>query len=716
MLDTALKDEIQEAYRKVLEALELRPRYGQRLMIAEIARTLGGIERDDSGQRTSDEHVCVLEAGTGTGKTLAYLLAALPVARAHGKRLVVSTATVALQEQVLHQDLPMVRKHSGLTFDYALAKGRGRYMCLSKLEQVLDGAETNPTLSMFEQQLQSDSEALGELAHEMADAYASGEWAGDRDSWHGSIDEGHWRSLTTDHRQCTNRRCGHFGACAFFRARRRLDEADVIVANHDLVLSDLSLGGGMVLPPPKDCIYIFDEGHHLPDKALEHFYHRLGVNAALRWLGQLKKSLNELTTGLSSQPTVARLLGEFPELIATLESKLGEAARLAQQYADGLPASEQESIHHRFPLGVVPEALLSVAEQLVTPFAELSRHLESISNILRESLDPEKTTGLDREQAEQWLPLVALLHGRSLEASELWTAFTSDERSDNDPPQARWLSFQQRGPQEGEIMFSASPVSAAQTLARYLWGSCYGAVLTSATLTALGRFDRIQERAGLANRYRYQALPSPFDYSRARLSVPLAAVDPADRERHERAIIDFVAEQAADEAALVLFSSRRQLRAVAEALPEAVGARVLSQDRLPRHELLKQHRTRVDAGQGSIIFGLASFAEGIDLPGEYLTHVIITRLPFSVPDDPVGATLAEWIESRGGNPFMRISVPDASIRLVQACGRLIRKEIDSGRITLLDRRVLTRRYGKALLDSLPPFERDIEIASKSVSA
>jgi ATP-dependent DNA helicase DinG len=124
--------------------------------------------------------------------------------------------------------------------------------------------------------------------------------------------------------------------------------------------------------------------------------------------------------------------------------------------------------------------------------------------------------------------------------------------------------------------------------------------------------------------------------------------------------------------------------------------------------LIQRHRSRVDAGEGSIIFGLASFAEGIDLPGEYLTHVVVTRLPFSVPDDPVGATLAEWIESRGGNPFMRISVPDASIKLVQACGRLIRKEADTGRITLLDRRVLTRRYGRALLDALPPFVREVD--------
>ncbi|WP_106477066.1 ATP-dependent DNA helicase DinG [Phytohalomonas tamaricis] len=714
MLEAALKTQIQEAYRQVLEGLELTPRYGQRLMIAEIARTLGEIEVDDEGRRVGNEHVCVLEAGTGTGKTLAYLLAALPIAKARGKRLVVATATVALQEQVLYHDLPALKRHSGLSFEYGLAKGRRRYLCVARLEQVLDGVEANPTMSLFEQQLTSGNEALAGLAQELAESYAAGQWAGDRDSWPVSIEDNHWRQLTTDHRQCTNRRCGHFGACAFFRARRQLDEADIIVANHDLVLADLSLGGGMVLPPPKDCIYIFDEGHHLPDKALEHFYHRLPINGALRWLGQLKKSLTELNTALAVQPTVARLLGSLPEALAALEPRLGEAFRLGYQFADSIPPAtgggrrdgENDAQHYRFPMGRVPEGLMEHAVALVAPFAELSRTLETIGDILRESLDPDKNTGLAREQAEAWLPLVALLHGRALEAHGLWQAFAEQDDKDS-APRARWLTFETISG-DAELIFSASPVSAAETLARHLWGNCFGAVLTSATLTALGRFDRIQERAGLANRYRYQRLPSPFDYSRAVLSVPKEAVDPGDRDGHERAIRDFIVSLQAGEAALVLFSSRKQLRAVEKALPESLADRVLSQDRLPKRELLDRHRQRVDAGQGSIIFGMASFAEGIDLPGKYLTHVIITRLPFSVPDDPVGATLAEWIESRGGNAFMRISVPDASIKLIQACGRLIRKEIDTGRITLLDRRVLTRRYGQALLDSLPPFRREIE--------
>lgn len=711
MLDETLKDEIQQAYRRVLDARSLSARQGQKLMIAEIARTLGNIARDEQGDRRSDEHVCVLEAGTGTGKTLAYLLSALPIAKARGKRLIVSTATVALQEQVLHHDLPMLKAQSGLDFNYALAKGRGRYLCLSRLEQVLDGSDVSPTLSLFEQMLSEQSEDLGTLAQEMADAYGRGDWEGDRDSWHDAIRDAHWRQLTTDHRQCTNRRCGHFSACAFFKARKRVEEADIIVANHDLVLADLALGGGMVLPSPADCIYVFDEAHHLPDKAIEHFHQRLPLHGAMRWIAQLRKSLTDLNTALGRQPVIGRLLTAMPEQLAAIEPHLNEALQLGMQLIPEAGGQDNERARHRFAHGHVPDGLRAVAQALVVPFAGLARALESMTEILRETLDPDKTTGLEREQAEEWLPLIALLHGRALEAHGLWTAFAAVDDTSNAPPQARWLQ-QQPGFNGGEpeIVYAASPVSAAETLARHLWGRCFGAVLTSATLTALGRFERLQERAGLANRYRYRQLPSPFDYSRAVLSIPDMAVDPVNADAHQQAIVDFVRASSDDEAMLVLFSSRRQLQAVEDVLraedAERWASQLLCQGQLARHELLTRHRARIDEGKGSVLFGLASFAEGIDLPGRYLTHVVITRLPFAVPDDPVGATLAEWIEAQGGNPFMRITVPDTSIRLVQACGRLIRKEADHGRITILDKRVLTKRYGRALLDSLPPFRRE----------
>lgn len=708
MLDQAVKDEIQAAYREVIEALSLKPRYGQRLMIAEIARTLGDIELDADGKRANHSHVCVLEAGTGTGKTLAYLLAALPIAKAQGKRLVVSTATIALQEQVLNHDLPLLSAHSGIAFRHALAKGRGRFVCVARLDQALDGDAPNPTLGLFEQSLLATDASL---ATEMANAYGEGRWEGDRDSWPDTIDDANWRRLTVDYRQCTGRRCGHFGACAFFRSRAALEEADVIVANHDLVLADLALGGGAILPDPEDTIFVFDEGHHLPDKALSHFAHRFAVQGCLGWLKTLTSNLDQLNQALAIQPTIGRLLAALPASLASLEPCLQDAFTLGHQVAErpnGL--GEQEGrLQYRFATGQVPQALIEPAHQLRRMFAELSKNLESISDILRESLDNDKDTGLDREQADAWLPLVALLHGRAQDAHALWDAFCREDPSDM-APQARWLSLGQVNG-DPEIEFCASPVSAAPTLSGHLWDRCHAAVVTSATLTALGRFDRLKERAGLAESFRYRQLPSPFDYANAVLSVPKDAVDPSDRHAHEEAIVNFIEALGSKEAVLVLFSSRIQLRTVEKALSSSVRKRVLAQDALPKRELLARHREAVDTGEGSVIFGLASFAEGIDLPGHYLTHVVITRLPFAVPDDPVGATLAEWIESQGGNPFMRISVPDASIKLIQACGRLIRKENDSGRITLLDRRVLTRRYGQALLDALPPFKREIAASS-----
>jgi len=160
-----------------------------------------------------------------------------------------------------------------------------------------------------------------------------------------------------------------------------------------------------------------------------------------------------------------------------------------------------------------------------------------------------------------------------------------------------------------------------------------------------------------------------------------------------------------------LFASRRQMRDCYDGAGLDLRDAILLQDHFSKQELLRLHRERIDRGDGSVIFGLASFAEGIDLPGDYCRHVVIAKIPFAVPDDPVEAALAEWVESRGGNAFMEISVPDAAVKLVQACGRLLRSESDSGRVSLLDRRIVTKAYGRRILDSLPPFRREIERAS-----
>ena len=234
-------------------------------------------------------------------------------------------------------------------------------------------------------------------------------------------------------------------------------------------------------------------------------------------------------------------------------------------------------------------------------------------------------------------------------------------------------------------------------------------MLTSATLTALGSFETLFTQLGLPVDTPALRLASPFDYtSKARLEVPVMSSDPGKADEHTDEVAEWLGRELRQlKAVLVLFTSWRQMNRVIELLDDELLERVIPQGDLSKQVMLQTHRERIDAGKSSILFGLASFAEGVDLPGDYLKDVIICKLPFSVPDDPVDATLAEWVEERGGNAFQDISVPAASVKLTQAVGRLLRTESDSGRVVLLDRRVVTRRYGQALLDALPPFQRVI---------
>jgi len=234
-------------------------------------------------------------------------------------------------------------------------------------------------------------------------------------------------------------------------------------------------------------------------------------------------------------------------------------------------------------------------------------------------------------------------------------------------------------------------------------------VLTSATLSALGKFEVLQMRAGLPERTRYHRIASPFDYGKAAsFIVPKLHCDPGNAQQHTDAIIRLLPRVLdRQEGALMLFSSRRQMQDVLEGLPREWREIILCQDDYQKAQLLKFHRQRIDRGDPSIIFGLASFAEGVDLPGKYCEHVLIAKIPFAVPNDPIEATLAQWIEQRGGNAFMSLSVPEAAFKLVQAAGRLLRNETDTGRITLFDERIVSKFYGAAIFDSLPPYRREI---------
>lgn len=720
MLPDDLKNTIQSAYRQILENKSLTPRYGQRLMIAEIARSLGSIDPTAETSESDEERerdqgpICVIEAGTGTGKTLAYVLGVLPVAKYLKKKVVLATATVALQEQVTLKDLPDIKRHSDLEFSFTLAKGRGRYLCLSKLDLLLQGnASLNAMADLYGDALTPPNDYALALYERMFRKINAGEWHGDRDDWEDMLTDKDWVPVTVDNGQCIGQKCSNFSNCCFYEAREEVQKADCVVANHDLVLADLALGGGVILPAPQDSIYIFDEAHHLPLKSNNHFACFSRIKGTLAGLEQWRKTLAKLGSDstLEENRTMKRESQGLDEVMTMAELRLNEiwplCEDIVQSAVSGRPADRLgDQRQHAFELGQIPEPIKELADELNVQFTRLAAVFQEIGNDLKRNIEEGQTVE-SRQRAEFWFPQIGSMAARAAANQKLWQHFAQSDPK-GEAPWARWLSLNEQG-DSPDITLSCSPVLAARTLQENLWSVCAGALLTSATLSALGEFEVLKMRAGLPERTTYHRIASPFDYyNAASFVVPKINCDPGNSVKHTEAIIELLPKVLdKKEAALMLFSSRRQMNDVLDGLDQEWREIILCQDDYQKAQLLKFHRQRIDRGDPSIIFGLASFAEGVDLPGKYCEHVLIAKIPFAVPNDPIEATLAQWIEKNGGNPFMKLSVPEAAFKLVQAAGRLLRNERDTGRITLFDERIVNKFYGAAIFDSLPPYRRDI---------
>jgi len=718
MLSEELKQTIQQHYSTLVKSTNLQNRPGQKQMIAEIANCLGSVEMDEEGIRTSAHPaICVIEAGTGIGKTIAYLLSVMPVAQALGKKVVLATATVALQEQVMNKDIPDLLKHSGMQFRYSLAKGRGRYLCLSKLDNVLKSSSSQDAMmDLYGLEVEDPSTADKALYQKMLDALIDGDWKGDRDDWPAVLEETQWRSVAVEKGQCSGNRCSNFSNCCFFRNRSNMLKADCIVANHDLVLSDLALGGGIILPPPEDCIYIFDEAHHLPLKGVSHFSHFIRLQATLIWLDRITAVFKGLVQELGKDQELSIQLEKATAAAGATRTVIQQHMPLFNEFsANAEPANVNGDItQFTFTQGVLPESLREASHSIFLESRELEERLRRLSDRLKDLMENDMGD-IDRQTAENWFPVIGIMLARIEGAIQLWRSFSFEDHGDY-APNARWINYRTAGRDKSadqEITLSSSPVIAADALTDFLWNECFAAILTSATLTALGNFDFLSMRAGLHKDTVFRRIASPFEhYNRACLRIPTQGFDPANAEAHTQAIIDVLPTLIDDtKGSLVLFASRRQMQQVLKGLDEQHQVNVLCQDDHSKQELIRLHKERVDRKQTSIIFGLASLTEGIDLPGDYCTHVIIAKIPFAVPNDPVEATLGEWIKGQGKNPFREISVPEASMKLIQASGRLLRTEMDAGTITILDERLLKKFYGKGIIGSLPPFRIETFVAA-----
>ncbi len=698
MLADITKDTIRAAYARLKSGLPgFRARGSQGRMIAEVAKALsrhGG--------------VAAIEAPTGTGKSMAYLIAGVAVARFQKKKLLIATATVALQEQLIRNDIPLYLQLNGIEAKVALAKGRGRYLCPRNLAMATQSMDDAGQLGLagFEAELAlwakppqpRDKHALAKLSS----AFASGEWDGDMDGTPEPVSDLLRPMVTTSAGGCTGRKCAYFAQCPFFTARRAVDEAEIIVANQDLVLADLTMPGekegwgGVILPQPSETLYILDEGHHIAGKAIARGAADVHLGTASRQLSRLGRQIHA-AYALTDKETLGKLrLDQGDEKLQDLSNTLEELEKAIR--LGWLPDPRDKEPMYRGSLGQLPTQWIDHARALNLGTTEVLRWLTAVRRAVVEMVNG----GAPQEALSRELGMALERIGKQ---AACWRAWAGADPEDA-PPLARWVTL--GGDQQ--LVCHASAVSAGDLLRRVLWGNASGVVLTSATLSAGGDFHGFADAVGLPDDALTLSLPSPFDLAtQARLEIPAMRTLPDAREAHADEISTWLAANLDwDAGNLVLFTSRAKLERVLQKLPIAQVRKVRAQGSLGKSQLVAEHCADIEAGKGSTLFGLASFGEGLDLPGKLCETVVITQLPFAVPTDPVGATYAEWLETRGRNPFIEVSVPDATRLLTQYCGRLIRNETDHGRIVLLDRRVVIKRYGASMLRALPPFARVIE--------
>lgn len=698
MLANTTKDAIRAAYARLKDGLPgFRARASQGKMIAEVAKAFG-----------QTGGVAVIEAPTGTGKSMAYLIAGVEVARFQKKRLLIATATVALQEQLVQRDIPLYLQLNGIEAKVALAKGRGRYLCPRNLAMAVNSINDTAQMGLagFDADLvlwnkppqPRDKQALAALRQ----AFDHHEWNGDMDVAPEPVSDLLRPMITTSAGGCTGRKCGQFMVCPFFAARRAVDDAEIIVANQDLVLADLTMPGedegwgGVILPRPDETLYIFDEGHHLPGKAIDRGAAEVFMNVAVRQLSRLGRQVHAAYS-LTDKERLGKLsLDQGDEKLQQLSNALEELEKDIR--LGWTPDPSETEPMYRGSLGQLPEPWVAQAQMLSIATNEVQRWLNAVRRAVVEMTDG----GPTQEALSRELGMALERIGKQANCWRGW----SNEDSENGPPLARWVTLVG----DGQLVCHASSVSAGGMLRNVLWGNASGVVMTSATLSAGGNFRGFADSVGLPNDAVCLSLPSPFDLaSQARLEVPAMRTLPDAREAHAEEISEWLAAHLDwDAGNLVLFTSRVKLERVLQKLPIAQVRKVRAQGSLGKSQLIAEHCADIEAGKGSTLFGLASFGEGLDLPGKLCETVVITQLPFAVPTDPVGATYAEWLESRGRNPFLEVSIPEATRLLTQYCGRLIRNENDHGRIVLLDRRIVTKRYGSGMLKALPPFERVIE--------
>ena len=676
-------------------AYEDRP--GQRTMLRRVAEAYNG------------GGVTLVEAGTGTGKSLAYLIPSAEWALRNGERTMISTNTINLQEQLDQKDLPLVRRLLGEEVDWELVKGRGNYISIRRAQLA---AESAPLLFSDDRGDELD-QLIGWIGQTEDGSHADLTFVPTEDVW----DE-----VKSDADICLRARCPHFQACFYQRSRRRAASATLLITNHHLLFTDLSVRmatqnykASAVLPAYRHLI--LDEAHNIEDAATSHLGSEVTRRGMFRMLARLDRrgrgvltAVQEALAGRTEREPAMEVRSRIESRVRpALEEARAELTLFLDLLEPLLPSDAKGAV--RLGTDQMPEpashpAVRERLDGLVSAFRTLSRELRGV----RERLEDHDTLGEGLEGR-----LLDLRSGEGRLADTAHTLHTVLDGDAEDVRYVRWLEW--RGKSRGKnrnLVIASAPIEVGDLLREHLFEKVETAALCSATLATKDSFAFLRSRIGLLDdtlieydvnlKINESIINSPFEFDRQTLLVvPTDLPDVNDPSgRFDEATAEVVRESCSISGGgtFVLFTSHRALRRVAELLraDTVLPWPLFVQGEDTRARLLERF---VESGSG-LLLGTASFWEGVDVPGRPLRGLIIQRLPFKVPTEPITAARIEAIERRGGSSFGEFVLPLAALKLKQGFGRLVRSREDQGAILILDDRIVRKRYGTYLRESLPP--------------
>jgi ATP-dependent DNA helicase DinG len=598
-------------------------------------------------QAIADKEILIAESGTGTGKTLAYLVPAM----LSGKKVLVSTGTRHLQDQLYKHDLPLVRRALEVPVTMSLLKGRSNYLCRQRLEQVefdQSGYQTFPKVDLAVISKWSLTTLHGDIAEVSGVPEQSRVWS----------------EVTSTADNCIGSKCQYYDDCFINSARKDAMEADILVVNHHLFLADIALkeeGFGQLLP--KVDVVIFDEAHQVPDTASMYF--STGVS---------QRQMLDLCRDTRLADVVEK------SGISGLDNRVDELERLAKECRLAMGASVSKG---------------SWSQLEARP--EFNDSLQALKLGLQQALEVLELASAKGDQLENCCQRTQLIIDRlgSLGANG----------SDASEEFIRWYETSKTG-----FQLHSTPLHIADKFRELICEQDRAIIFTSATLAVSGSFSHYQKQLGLENAAT-GVWPGPFDYAQQALFyLPEGLPEPND-SKHTRAVVELAEKliKISQGRAFLLFTSFRALNEAAEMLKGRLDYPMLVQGEAPRHELLQRFRQEGDA----VLLGTGSFWEGVDVKGDALSMVIIDKLPFAAPDDPVLQARSRAVKSAGLNPFMTLQLPQAVVSLRQGAGRLIRSVDDYGVFILCDNRLVSKSYGKIFTRSLPAMKRTRDFAEVS---